>query len=409
MNDPRIRKWAIVGILHLTQALVGTMGTAKGIFFPSLIQAFRLSHAAGAALVSTSIVVGAVASLAGGWLLVRHGRAQWLIAAATLVAGSGYVIAAEARSYDELLLAYALLGSMMTLLIAAPFVIANWFPRGRALALAIVFAGTTTGGVLLNPVLAYIVGHWGWRVGYGSLAVAILVPLPALLLWIVRTAPSQTESAPDPAIAERHAAPGAVLAEALRSRAFWLILFSYFVFGAHTNAYFTHFIAAMNSLGYETTAAAWLMSVLFLLAAATKLIYGYTADRVSVRAALSLSMLMSAAGLFLLGSRSGQASLYVFIVTYGLSYSAPLVLLPILIAEVFGTRNFPVVGAAIGVLGNIAGGFAGPVFAGWVFDVTGSYGIAFVVFAAALVLSSVSILIVSQRKSAGRLAVAVPG
>jgi len=71
MHDPRIRKWAIVGILHLTQALVGTMSTAKGIFFPSLIHAFRLSHAAGAALVSTSIVVGAVASLAGGWLLVR--------------------------------------------------------------------------------------------------------------------------------------------------------------------------------------------------------------------------------------------------------------------------------------------------------------------------------------------------
>jgi OFA family oxalate/formate antiporter-like MFS transporter len=93
-------------------------------------------------------------------------------------------------------------------------------------------------------------------------------------------------------------------------------------------------------------------------------------------------------------------------VTYGLSYSAPLVLLPIFIAEVFGTRNFPVVGAAIGVLGNIAGGFAGPVFAGWVFDITGSYGIAFAVFAAALVLSSVLILVAAPRKLAAQLAAA---
>jgi MFS family permease len=407
VNDPRIRKWAIVAILHLTQALIGTMSTAKGVFFPSLVQAFGLSHAAGAALVSASIVVGAVASLATGWLLVKYGQARPLIAGAALVAGVGYVVAAEARSFDGLLLAYALLGSMMTLLIAAPFVIANWFPQGRGLPLAIVFAGTTTGGVLLNPVLAYIIGHWGWRAGYGALAAAILVPLPVLLLLIVRTAPAQTELSPGrTTAAERHAAPRAVLAEALRSRAFWLILFPYFVFGAHTNAYFTHFIAAMNSLGYDTSAAAWLMSVLFLLAAVTKLVYGYTADRVSVRAALSLSMLMSAAGLFLLGSRSGQASFYLFMVTYGLSYSAPLVLLPIFIAEVFGTRNFPVVGAAIGVLGNIAGGFAGPVFAGWVFDITGSYGIAFAVFAAALVLSSVLILVAAPRKLAAQLAAA---
>jgi MFS family permease len=148
------------------------------------------------------------------------------------------------------------------------------------------------------------------------------------------------------------------------------------------------------------------MSGLFLLAAATKLIYGYAADRVSVRAALSVSMLMSAAGLFLLGSRSGQAGFYAFMLTYGLSYSAPLVLLPILVAEVFGTRNFAVINAAIGVLGNVTGGFVGPVFAGWVFDVSGSYSLAFVSFAAALLLSSVAILAAHQRKPAAPLLLA---
>lgn len=409
MQDARIRRWSIILMLHLTLALVGTMSTAKGVFFPSLIKEFGLSHAAGAAMVSVSIVVGAVVSLVAGWILVKFGRAQQAIAVATAVAGVGYVVAATAKSYEALLLAYALLGTMMTLLIAAPFVIANWFSKGRGVPLAIVFAGTTTGGVLLNPALAYVIGNWGWRAGYGALAAAILVPLPPLLLWIVRTAPPTT----DPNTAERAqqaaVVPGAALAQALRMRAFWLILFAYFVFGAHTNAYFTHFIAAMNAMGYNATSAAALMSVLFLLAAATKLLYGYAADRISVRLALSLSLVMAAVGLLLLGSHSGAGGFYVFMVTYGLSYSAPLVLLPILIAEIFGTRAFPVVSAAIGVLGNIAGGFAGPVFAGWIYDKTGSYDIAFFLFSAALVLSSVSVLAVTQRKGARQLILAEQG
>ena len=216
-------RWGVVVLLHVTVALVGTLSTAKGVFFPALVREFQLTHAAGAALLSISSLFGGLVAVGAGWLMLRLARVEWVLAAVVAAATGGYLLAAAAHNYQQLLLAYVLMSGALVNQVAMAYVLTNWFADRRGIALALTYAGTTTGGVLLTPVISHIVNSYGWRVGYQALAVALLL-LPPLLLALIRSHPRSlagvraVQSDPSPL--------GLTVREALRTRSFWLILFA---------------------------------------------------------------------------------------------------------------------------------------------------------------------------------------
>ena len=68
-----------------------------------------------------------------------------------------------------------------------------------------------------------------------------------------------------------------------------------------------------------------------------------------------------------------------FVLIFGLSLGAPLVLIPMLVAESLGLKRFGSIGGIAGVF-NTIGAFVGPVGAGRIYDLSGSYVPAFEVF-----------------------------
>jgi len=331
------RKWTGVALLHLMIAAIGTTSTAKGVFFPALVQEFGLTHAAGAALLSVSSVVAGVIALLTAWLVVRTTKVNRLIAIVTFIAGLGFVAAGAAHTYRQLLLAYVLMSGQTVNMVAIAFLLTHWFKTRRGLAIAAVYSGTMTGGVLFTPLLSYVVVHFGWRSGYQAVA-AILLLLPILILRVIKLEPGrpqQREAAG--AGASGAPLPGLTVREALATRSLWLTVFAYFVFGANTGTYFVHFISLLGSVGYTPARAALTMSQLFLLAGLAKVIFGYLGDRIDVRAALALALGLAALGwCVLIWFDTGQMSLYAFTLIFGLSYSGPLVLIPLLVATTFG-------------------------------------------------------------------------
>lgn len=390
------RKRVGVVLLHLTIALLGTISTGKGVFFPPLVKEFGLSHAAGAALLGISSLAGGVIAFTAGWLMLRRVRVHWVIAVVPLLASAGYLTASLARGYPQLVVGYLLMSGTIVNQVAVAYLLAQWFSVRRGLALALVYAGTTTSGVLLTPLLSAIVQAWSWRVGYQVLAL-LLFALPPLLLRLTWTGP--TANGPRvPLGADDPALPGLTVAQALSTRSFWIILLANFIFGANTGTYFVHFIALLQSDGYTALQAAWTMSQLFLLAAGAKLVFGYLGDRMDIRRALAISLALSALGWFVLYFFvANQTALYVFTVLFGLSYSGPLVLFPLLATAVFGKRSFSLIDAVITVVGLSIGGAVGPVLAGWIYDRTGSYELLFPVLGVSLVVAAIAIFY-SRRK-----------
>jgi nitrate/nitrite transporter NarK len=121
------------------------------------------------------------------------------------------------------------------------------------------------------------------------------------------------------------------------------------------------------------------MSLAYVAAAFGKLGMGLFADRVSARIALTFNFFATCLGMLLIFGAARISVLIPFVLIFGLSLGAPLVLVPMLIAESLGLKRFGSIGGITGIF-NTLGAFVGPVGAGKIYDLTGSYTSAFEAF-----------------------------
>jgi MFS family permease len=175
--------------------------------------------------------------------------------------------------------------------------------------------------------------------------------------------------------------PGVELSEAFRTRSFWLIGIAEFFYACAIGGILVHVVVYLIAAGYTAGLAASSLSMIYLMSTFGKLSMGPSADRLSPRIVLSVVFGGAALGtLLLLEARSGPM-LAGFIVLVGIASGTPLVLLPLVFIQSLGLKRLGSVQGVAGIFATI-GAAVGPVAAGRIFDVSGSYAIAFGVFAA---------------------------
>ncbi|HLX05974.1 MAG TPA: MFS transporter [Candidatus Binatus sp.] len=380
MTDRERQGWIIVASLFVTLVFVfGSGYNTGGLFFPHLLKHFgwkraQLSTLQGAAL---PLSAGLSAPLIG-WLLDRV-EARVVMVAGAIMTGVSFLIASRVDSFGPLFGAYVLLGVGIgaSTLLPCALVIANWFGARRGLAMGLTFAGTSLGGAAMTMVGNVAIAHGGWRAGYVALAIPMFVVVVPLIIIVVRTRPPQAEGVTVAQASD--ALPGFELREAFRCRSFWMISAAQFFFAAIAAGTGLHLITYLSEVGYTATFAASMMSLIYVFAAFGKLGMGLLADRVSARIALALNFLAACVGMILIFGAARTAVLIPFVLIFGLSLGAPLVLIPMLVAESLGLKRFGSIGGIAGIF-NTIGAFVGPVGAGKIYDMTGSYLPAFEVF-----------------------------
>jgi MFS family permease len=380
MTQRERQGWIIVASLFVTLVFVfGSGYNTGGLFFPHLLKHFgwkraQLSTLQGAAL---PLSAGLSAPLIG-WLLDRV-EARVVMVAGAIMTGVSFLIASRVDSFGPLFGAYILLGVGIgaSTLLPCALVIANWFGARRGLAMGFTFAGTSLGGAAMTMVGNAAIARGGWRAGYVALAIPMFVIVVPLVILVVRTRPPQAEGV---SVAQASdLLPGFELREAFRCRSFWMISAAQFFFAAIAAGAGLHLITYLTELGYTASFAAGMMSLVYVFAAFGKLGMGLLADRVSARIALTFNFLTACVGMILIFGAGRTAVLIPFVLIFGLSLGAPLVLVPMLVAESLGLKRFGSIGGIAGVF-NTIGAFVGPVGAGKIYDVTGSYVPAFEVF-----------------------------
>jgi len=380
MTQRERQGWIIVASLFVTLVFVfGSGYNTGGLFFPHLLKHFgwkraQLSTLQGAAL---PLSAGLSAPLIG-WLLDRV-EARIVMVAGVIMTGVSFLICSRVDSFGPLFAAYVLLGVGIgaSTLLPCALVIANWFGARRGLAMGLTFAGTSLGGAAMTMVGNVAIAHGGWRAGYVALAIPMFVVVVPLIIIVVRTRPPQAEGV---SVAQASdALPGFELREAFRCRSFWMISAAQFFFAAIAAGTGLHLITYLTELGYTASFAAGMMSLVYVFAAFGKLGMGLLADRVSARIALTLNFVAACVGMILIFGVARGAVLVPFILIFGLSLGAPLVLIPMLVAESLGLKRFGSIGGIAGIF-NTIGAFVGPVGAGKIYDLGGSYAPAFEVF-----------------------------
>src|SRR5277367_1000676 len=90
------------------------------------------------------------------------------------------------------------------------------------------------------------------------------------------------------------------LAEAARTRSFWMICAAQFFYAYVSASAALHLITYLIGIGYTAGFAAKMMSLVLMIAGLGKLLMGVLADRVSARRALAFNFLAAAIGIILM-------------------------------------------------------------------------------------------------------------
>lgn len=387
MNEQDKRGWVIVGALFATLFLIWGPVNAGGVFLLPVIQHFGWSRGFFSILVGAAPIAAGASSPAVGWLMDRIGVRKLMIAGASMVA-LGFVALSRANTALEFLLIFILLGVGITAstIIPTALVITSWFRENRGLALGLAFAGIPLGGTGITILANYVVVHYGFRAGYLAMAVPIGLIVIPILAALVRTR-REVHADELPAADGDLAVPGLELREALRSRSFWMIAIAEVLFATAGVGIRVHLVPYLIDLGYAPTIAAGLFAAMFVFSAIGSFVVGSIADRLGGRVMLAVVFFAGAAGMAALIGAAHFAAVVSFIVVFGLVRETHL--LPLVIGESLGVRRL---GSILGLeaLFTTFGFAAGPAIAGRIFDVTGSYSGAWVLFVGMAIVSAIA-------------------
>jgi MFS family permease len=267
------------------------------------------------------------------------------------------------------------------------WLITRWFEGRRQAALGVVTVGFGVGGVALWP-LAAIEERWDWRAVMLTTAVVILV-VHTLAAWvIVRNRPDELGLRPQGAAegdAPLRDEGGFTASQAVRTMTFWLLAPGLMFFFSGQGAVTTLAIDFFESRA--VAGAATIVALTALVRTIARLPFGLALSRIDRVFALSMVVTFSQAiALLALVAVDTRSGVIVYVLLWGIGGAFAPMLEPLLVTRAFGVRNF---GAVSGMVAMIAfgGQIFGPVGGAALFDATGSYTLAYVLFAAGFLVS----------------------
>lgn len=388
MTEQSRRGWVVLAVIFIAMIpLFGGGFLSFGAFFDPLVKEFGWSHATTSLLLTIFFLAMGVSQPLVGWLLDQI-EARYVMTAGALMVGAAFMLAARAKSYEPMMLAYILLGFGVGFSTLAPLsvVVANWFGEQRGLAFGIALSGTAIGGFLMVRLASHFIVGTGWRTAYVWLAICSFVVIPPILV-LVRNQPSgghRHSSAEEKLIA------GLAIGEAFRSRALWLIVLAYFGYTFVVGVIIAHFIPYLIGIGVSPTSAHDAYSNIQITAFVGCLLSGYIVDRLNVRpVAVVMLVLMSLSVASLLAIRHPGVETF-FVIVFGFNVAAPTAMIMLLLSEAVGLRHFGFFSGLATVAATL-GDASGPIVAGHMFDVLGNYHAAFILSAASAMVGALMI------------------
>jgi MFS family permease len=276
--------------------------------------------------------------------------------------------------------------------------LSRWFIRYRGSATGIAQAGVPMGTALFGPLAQLGIAVMGWRmthIVFGLLVAAVSLPL---VLTFLRDDPREMGLAPD-GISGTARDPDGPEEPVIRSqgfsgpglpRSYWSVFGANVLRGMTMYAVLVHQVAYLVDVGYSKMAAASYYSLASIVAIPAGLAAGAISDRLGRQRAYA-----GIAGLYVLGyvcllfvrSSSQTFFLYAFVLAIGMATGGGT---PVFAAFLTDRLQGPRVGYLLGLqnIGFGLGATLGPFLAGAAFDLLGSYSLAFLLMAVAMVMSA---------------------
>ena len=181
------------------------------------------------------------------------------------------------------------------------------------------------------------------------------------------------------------------LKQAIRTKAFWLLFAMYALVGFTVSMVMVHIKAYATDVGIRPMIAATILGLVGGGSIIGRLAMGSVSDKIGRKASLFICFLLAGTMMLWLIKARQPWQFYLFSTIFGFGYGGGTPVFPAVIGDWFGMKFHGTILGAI-TIGLAVGGPIGPFLAGYIYDITGSYGIAIMAGAVALFIAAASSL-----------------
>jgi MFS family permease len=364
------------------------------VFLVAFIQAFAWSRAETSIAYSVSQLVAGASSPLVGAMVDRLGPLRLSLLGGSLLI-IGLVGSAHVSALWQIILLYGVVmtfgANCLGLVVFVP-ILSRRFVRRRGMAISVVQSANGFARAVSAPLVQFSISSVGWRETYliqAGFMAAMVLPLTAMLRLGEHSAPLGAVPVRTPSAANGEptgpSQPEWTLAEAARTPHFWLLFAVYLFTGLGSFLVSLHQLAFAVDRGFDKLYAAEVLGMGSFLAIAGTIFTGSLSDYIgrewAAILAYGVSILGVVCALFITNPHQGWL-LWLFACFFGLTWGARGPAITAKTADLFPGRQL---GTILGVItiGSGIGSAAGSWAAGWVFDLSGSYQLAFILSIAA--------------------------
>lgn len=405
--QPPKAKTTFYGYIVVVAAFVVMMMTGGtfysfGVFFKPLLAEFGWTRAMTSGAYSLCILLAGLLGIGTGRLTDRFGPRAVATGCGFLL-GLGFLGMSQINTLWQLYLFYGvILGiGISGAIVPMMTTVARWFIQRRGMMTGIAASGVGIGTLIMSPIANWLVSTYGWRISYTVIGIAAFV-LIILAAQFMKRDPSQISQLPygeaDLGGGNLNLACGSFsLQQAMQTKQLWLLCIMLFFFGISLQMIMVHVVPHITDLKIAATNAALVLAVIGGAGTGGRVIMGMAADRIGNKLAFIMSFGLISTALFWLLVAKELWMLYLFAVIFGFGYGGIATLMSPVAAHLFGLNSLGIILGVINLSSHV-GETIGPIVAGHIFDITGSYNLAFLV---CTVISFISLTLASVLKPVG--------
>ena len=400
--------WIVITSAILLTLMSLTVFQGLGTVLVSLERQYGWSRTALSGAFSLARVEGAILGPIEGVLVDRVGTRRMVLIGFILM-GLGFVWLSQVDTLWEFYAAFMTisLGSGLGGWLAIVAMVNNWFEKRRSFAMSIAMSGILLGGLLV-PIFALSIENYEFSattIGVGIILLIVVGPAT----WIIRSKPEDMGLAPDGVSIVKES--GELLGtsdpsedesdftvmQALKTPAFWILTVTQISSSVSIVTLALHLVPKLTDMGMTLSSAGTVVLVYTVVALPAQSIAGYLAERLPKIIMISFFLFLQGAGIALIALFDNVIMAYLFAFLYGIGFGGRTPLITAIRGDYFGRKAFATIMGVSQFPMNLAM-IVAPLFAGYMFDTTGTYIVPFMTFSVLCIFGSALILFVRKPK-----------
>lgn len=399
--------WINLGVLFPFNMVSGALLITFGIFLPFWVEDFGWSRGLISGAQSTNMVLIGLVAPAAGFFIMRWGGKAAIIAG-NLFNTAGLLLLAYFYDVWQLYLGYGvLIGTGFSLggVLAMNTIISNWFEKKLSVAVGIATAATGVTGMVIAPLLLYLINTIGWRhtfIFFAALVMVFCVILPGLFL---KNRPGDLGQVPDgPRSKKADTSKKKVnkkaicrtpvdftAKEAFKTKALWMLLSFYTLQYMTMNWVVTHQVTYMFDIGLSSGMSGVVIGVMSTAMTIAQISAGILAVRINMQLITLTAIATLILGLIIAPFANSFSTVILYSTLFGIGFGINVLVLVNMLPNYFGVSEYPKIMGYITPFNTIIGSVSAPL-AGYARDIIGSYVPAFQISVVVMAIAFVCII-----------------